>query len=196
MWKIWNDMKKLNLYLLFFCFICVGTNMIKSEFMSEMYAPNLLKVASASFVNGGAIPTKHGYKNDNSSVQISWSAGPKDTKSYVLICQDPDASRMNPWVHWIVFNIPVSVTNLNQGVANRAIVNEMQQGLNDYKTVGWGGPNPPSGIHRYYFYVYALDSDLPELKEKTPTKFELMNVLKNHNVIAQGQLMGTFKASK
>lgn len=196
-------MRKKN-YILLMCLAIMNCS-IRSVVMSDklanaIVAPNSLKIASNSFADQGIIPAKYSYNGGNISPQISWSAGPAGTKSYVVICQDPDAPRKDPWVHWVVFNIPADQTSLKEGIANKAKVDGIQQGRNDYpaneKQIGWGGPNPPSGIHRYYFYVYALDAVLSELKDKTPTKDELLRAMKSHKVLAQGSLMGTFAAAK
>lgn len=167
--------------------------------MNEISAPNNLTVSTKSFADQSAIPARHSYLQGNVSPDISWTAGPKGTKSYAVICQDPDAPRKDPWVHWIVFNIPADVQSLAQGLSNKAKLDHgIQQGRNDYpdrvKQIGWGGPNPPSGTHRYYFYVYALDCDLPELKDKTPNKDELLRAIKKHKVLGQGLLIGTYAA--
>lgn len=179
--------------------------MVKGSFMKNVSAqsvsaPENLKLSSSSFNDQGEIPLMYSYHGGNISPQLSWSAGPQGTKSYVVICQDPDAPRKDPWVHWVVFNISGDKTSLDQGLENSATLQGLQQGRNDYpaheKQIGWGGPNPPSGVHRYYFYVYALDSELSELKGKVPTKDELLNVMKRYHILAQGSLMGTFSARK
>lgn len=160
--------------------------------MSNVVAQDVLQVFSSSFAAGGQIPKKYSYKSNNISPQLSWSVGPKGTKSYVVICQDPDAPTQEPWVHWLVFHIPAYITDLKEGLSRT----DFSQGQNDYKNIGWDGPNPPSGTHRYYFTVYALDSDLSELQGKNPTKVELIKVMQNHNVLAQGTLMGTYTKNK
>jgi len=147
---------------------------------------NELIISSRSFTANNPIPAKYSYKGGNVSPQISWSKISDGTKSYAIICDDPDAPRSEPWVHWIVFNIPADVTELSEGSVN------FQQGTNDYQQVGWGGPNPPSGNHRYYFKVYALNSMLDGLSSKT-TKKELLAAMKG-KILSQGTLMGTFAA--
>lgn len=146
----------------------------------------ILTVSSRSFAAGGAIPAKYSYKGGNLSPHLSWSQGPKGTQSYAIICDDPDAPRAEPWVHLIVFNIPADVTELPEGSVKG------QQGSNDYQQVGWGGPNPPSGTHRYYFKVYALSSKLDGLSSKT-TKKDLLAAMKG-KILSQGTVMGTFAA--
>jgi Raf kinase inhibitor-like YbhB/YbcL family protein len=155
---------------------------------------NTLTVSSNSFASGASIPSKHGYTGENISPHLSWTKGLEDTKSYVVVCEDPDAPRKDPWVHWIVFNIPASTTVLPEGFSTKP-THGIEQGTTDYQTNVYGGPNPPSGTHSYYFYVYGLDSELPELKGKKPSKAQLMKAIDNH-VLAKGTLMGTYSASK
>lgn len=153
-----------------------------------------LTVSSNSFSAGSVIPLKHGYTNENISPHLAWNKGPEGTKSYVVICQDPDALRKDPWIHWIVFNIPASMVSLAEGFSDNPTPG-VEQGTTDYQTKVYGGPNPPSGTHHYYFYVYALDRDLPELKGKAPSKAQLMKAMGSH-ILAQGSLMGIYSAIK
>lgn len=153
-----------------------------------------LTVSSSSFAAGSTIPSKYSYTAENISPHLSWTKGPDGTKSYVIVCEDPDAPRKDPWVHWIVFNIPVSITTLPEGFSSN-LTHGIEQGTTDYQANVYGGPNPPSGTHRYYFYIYALDCDMPELKGKSPNKAQLMKAIGNH-VLAKGALMGTYSASK
>lgn len=147
-----------------------------------------LSVTSKSFKANSAIPSKYSYTDGNVSPQISWSKGPEGTKSYALICDDPDAPRSEPWVHWVLFNIPAGVTELAENGS------QGQEGTNDYQQVSWGGPNPPSGTHRYFFKVYALNDMLDGLSSKT-TKKDLLKAMQG-KILAEGALMGTFAAKK
>ena len=147
-----------------------------------------LMITSRSFKDKDVIPVKYGYNQDNISPQLSWSVGPSGTKSYALICQDPDAPRTEPWVHWVVSYIPGNESTLAEGASEHN--NLLVQGLNDYKQEGWGGPNPPSGTHRYFFTIYALDTILPN---KPMSKKELLAAMNNH-ILAQGEIIGTYAA--
>lgn len=169
--------------------------MVEFIMASDTLEKKTLQVSSSSFSQGNLIPKKYGYNSQNISPQLSWSKGPEGTKSYVVICLDPDAPGKEPWVHWVVYNIPAIVTLLPEAIPNEAIYKSMQQGYNDYKQIGWGGPNPPSGIHRYYFEVYAIDSILSELKNKIVTKAQLLQVMLQHHTLAKGSCMGTYAAS-
>lgn len=149
----------------------------------------MLKVSSPAFVENGAIPKKHAYKGegDNASPAITWEGAPQTTKSFALVCDDPDAPRAEPWVHWVVYNIPAKVQGLPEGSAAGTT-----QGKTDFGTVGWGGPMPPKGhgTHHYHFKVYALDS---ELKLPTgQTKTQVLDAIKGH-VVAEGELIGTYE---
>lgn len=156
-----------------------------------------LTVSSSVFEAGKPIPKKHAYKGEGENVSpaLSWSGAPAGTKSFAVICDDPDAPspkkpRENPWVHWVVHNIPADRTSLAEGEAGGGTV-----GKNDFKETTWGGPMPPpgSGTHRYFFKVYALDTtlDLPA----DATKEQLEKAMEGH-VLAQGQVFGTYVREK
>jgi len=107
-----------------------------------------------------------------------------------LIADDPDAPA-GTWVHWVIFNIPPTVPGFEEHVQSQEMLeNGAKQGTNDFRRLGYGGPCPPSGTHRYYFKLYALDSVLnlrPGVNKK-----ELERAMKGH-ILAQGQLMGKYK---
>src|SRR5512134_1918293 len=118
---------------------------------------SLFSLSSASFTEGGKIPRQHGCEGPNTSPPLSWSGAPAGTKSFALIVDDPDAPsaknpRPEPWVHWVLFNLAAERTELAEGQNGGGI-----EGRNDFKEVGWGGPLPPpgSGVHRYFFKLYA-----------------------------------------
>jgi Raf kinase inhibitor-like YbhB/YbcL family protein len=105
------------------------------------------------------------------------------------VCDDPDAP-IGTWVHWVVFNIPASVNKLNEKIPSpKVLENGTTQGNNDFKKIGYGGPCPPGGIHRYFFKIYALDKRV----ELTPgaTKKELIKEMEGH-ILAEGKLMGKY----
>ncbi len=145
-----------------------------------------LTVTSTAFIGGDAIPAKFTCVGQNVSPPLSWSNVPVDTKSFALVMDDPDAP-MGVWVHWVVYNIPPGVTNLkeNFNIADIKAIN----GLNDWRSAGYGGPCPPGGKHRYLFKLYALDTTLESASDMTKQKLE--GVMKGH-ILARGELMGTF----
>lgn len=149
-----------------------------------------LKVTSIAFKEGEMIPTQYSYDDRNASPPLAWSAPPADTKSLALICDDPDAP-MGTWVHWVLFNLPAKTRDLPESVApEKTLAFGEKQGLNDYGEIGYGGPCPPSGTHRYHFKLYALDTLLS--LEAGATKAQLEKAMQGH-ILALGQLMGRFK---
>ncbi len=149
-----------------------------------------MKLASTAFAEGQSIPRKFTADGTNVSPPLSWSGAPSDTKTFVVICDDPDAPR-GTWVHWVLFNLPGTEQALPMGVpASATIPQGGVQGKNDFGNLGYGGPSPPKGKpHRYFFKVYALDTVL-ELGEGI-TKDRLEQAMKGH-VLASGHLMGEY----
>jgi Raf kinase inhibitor-like YbhB/YbcL family protein len=117
---------------------------------------------------------------------------PLDAKSLVLVVDDPDAPDPKAprvtWVHWLLYNIPTNTRELGEAVKN--LPSGTRQGKNDWKRTGYGGPCPPTGRHRYFFKLYALDTALPDLGE--PNKAQLETAMKGH-VIASTELVGTYQ---
>lgn len=151
------------------------------------------KVTSESFADGGTIPVKFTCDGKNISPEISWEGIPEETVSIALICDDPDAP-MGTWVHWLVYNIPPDMNTLNEEFTREAILpNGIKQGTTDFKSIGYGGPCPPSGTHRYFFKIYALN----KIIEKGPgmTKIELLKEMEGH-ILAHGELIGKYKRNK
>jgi Raf kinase inhibitor-like YbhB/YbcL family protein len=119
-----------------------------------------LDLRSSAFSDGGRIPSKYTCDGKDTSPPLSWTGIPAAGKSLALTCDDPDAPR-GLWVHWVVFDLPPSATGLPEGVpATLEISGGGRQGKNDFGKIGYGGPCPPSGTHRYVFTLYALDSTL------------------------------------
>lgn len=148
-----------------------------------------LQVTSSAFGNGHTIPHTYSHHGQDLSPPLHWSAPPTGTKSFSVVCEDPDAPR-GPFVHWLAYNIPPDRLSLEEGFANLDSSSGFLQGLNDYGTRGYEGPNPPAGKpHRYYFKVFALDSnlDLPDCA----TKKELVESMTGH-LLAMGQIMGKY----
>ncbi|MFH0901120.1 MAG: YbhB/YbcL family Raf kinase inhibitor-like protein [Pseudomonadota bacterium] len=154
----------------------------------------MLTLSSKSFSHQGEIPTIHTCEGKDLSPLLSWSGVPANTKSLALIVDDPDApdprAPKMTWVHWVLYNIPESTTNLPEGVDAKSLPKEAREGLNDWKRTGYGGPCPPIGSHRYFFKLYALDTILPDLGK--PTKAKLEQTMQGH-VIAQTELLGTYQ---
>ena len=150
-----------------------------------------VELTSPAFEDGGTIPSKYTCDGADVSPPLEWSNVPEDAKSFALICDDPDAP-MGTWVHWVLYGLPADTTSLPEGVpADEAIGGVALQGTNDFKRIGYGGPCPPPGKpHRYFFKLYALDTEL-DLKPGAKKK-DLEKAMKGH-VLAQGQLVGRYQ---
>jgi hypothetical protein len=148
-----------------------------------------VELRSTAFHDGEMIPKAYTCDGQNVSPPLSWSGIPVRTKSIALIMDDPDAPR-GTWVHWVLFNIPPDTKDLPEKTPiNPALTNGARHGMNSWPKLGYGGPCPPSGIHRYYFKIYALDFVLPQ--QPGITKEQLLNSMEGH-ILAQGQLMGRY----
>ncbi|UCD75463.1 MAG: YbhB/YbcL family Raf kinase inhibitor-like protein [Phycisphaerales bacterium] len=150
-------------------------------------AMTALEVTSPAFKHESAIPAKYTCDGEDISPPLSWSAGPEGTASYALIMDDPDAPGRT-WVHWVVFNLTEPALAEGVSAKDRPAAG-LEEGDNSWRSVGYGGPCPPSGTHRYFFKVYALDTMLSFVA--APTKENLHAAMKGH-VLAQGELMGTY----
>jgi len=148
-----------------------------------------LRLESAAFGNGRPIPAKHTADGRDVSPPLSWSGAPAATRTFALVCEDPDAPRGN-WVHWVVYDLPVSAAGLPEAVAPaRNLPAGGAQGKNDFGRLGWGGPAPPSGTHRYFFRLYACDGPLG--LPPGASAAELRHAMEGR-VVATAELMGTY----
>lgn len=149
-----------------------------------------MKLTSSAFEEGQPIPVKFTGDGENISPPLQWSDPPKKTKSFAVICDDPDAPK-KIWVHWVLFNIPAEQTELPEGVAKTGTLPDgAKQGKNDFGKLGYGGPAPPPGKpHRYFFKLYALKEmiDLPA----GATKAQLEEAMRTHT-LNQTSLLGTY----
>ena len=149
-----------------------------------------LKVSSRAFQDGGMIPREYTCDGANVSPPLSWDFAPDGTKSFALIADDPDAPGKT-WVHWVVFNLAANTRELPASLpAQDAITSGGRQGTTDFRKSGYGGPCPPTGAHRYYFKLYALDTELA--LDSSATKDQLLKAMEG-NVLAEGQLMGKYQ---
>lgn len=157
----------------------------------------VLKLESTAFINGGEIPSTYTCEGKNISPPLEWSGVPADARSLVLIIDDPDAPDPNAprmtWVHWVLFNIPLNTTGLAEGASPEKLPPGAEQGLNDWKKIGYGGACPPVGRHRYFHKLYALDTQLHGLIN--PTKSTLETAMKGH-IIEQAALIGTYEKTR
>ncbi len=147
-----------------------------------------IKIISQKFKEGEEIPDRYACKGVNVSPPLEWSPV-VDVVKYAIICEDPDAAQ-GIWTHWVIFNIPRELNVVDEWIMEREETeNGAKQGLNDFGTVGYRGPCPPDGTHRYYYKIYALDSeiDLPSMITRT----QLKNAMDGH-IIDEGSLMGRY----
>ncbi|MFZ1932702.1 MAG: YbhB/YbcL family Raf kinase inhibitor-like protein [Thermoguttaceae bacterium] len=153
-----------------------------------------IEITSSAFSQGQPIPKKYTGEGIDASPPLRWSNLPSGTKELALICDDPDAPRPKPWVHWVIYKIPADAKGLPEGVPHGRKLKEPAgalQGENSFPATGYGGPMPPPGKpHRYYFKLYALDAPLQV--EPGLEKDALLAKMKGH-VLGQGELMGTYK---
>lgn len=174
--------------LLLFLNSCKGEK--QSEFTEEGGGKMAITVTSPAFEEAGMIPARYTSDGQDVSPPLKWEGLPEGTKSAALISDDPDAP-MKTWVHWVMWNIPAEVKDLPENVPPDAeLPDGSKQGITDFNRHGYGGPSPPSGTHRYYFKIYALDCKL-ELPS-TSQKEDLLKAMEGH-ILAEGQLMGRYK---
>jgi len=149
-----------------------------------------ITVTSSAFEQGGMIPAEYTCDGENISPPLKWDDVPAGTKSIALISDDPDAPA-GTWVHWIMWNIPPDLSQLSENIPHDKVLPDgSTQGITDFQRPGYGGPCPPSGTHRYYFKIYALDTKLD--LQSSATKADLLKAIHGH-ILAQGELMGKYK---
>jgi len=149
-----------------------------------------IQLQSPAFQEGETIPKQYTGDGKDTSPPLRWADPPDRTKIFALICDDPDAPK-GTWTHWLLFNLPADQRELTEGVpTSETLTGGGKQGKNDFGNIGYGGPAPPRGKpHRYYFRLYALDTelDLPAGVGRD----QLVAAMKGH-VLAEGQLMGLY----
>jgi Raf kinase inhibitor-like YbhB/YbcL family protein len=150
-------------------------------------------LSSQAFVHDGEIPSKYTCDGDDLSPHLRWSGVPHGARSLALIVDDPDApdpaAPRTIWVHWVLYNLPVDGTGLAEAIASAELPSGTLRGSNDWKRIGYRGPCPPIGRHRYFFKLYALDVVLSDLGR--PTKAALEQAMQEH-ILADAVLMGTY----
>jgi len=146
-----------------------------------------MKLKSPAFNHLAAIPAEYTCESVDISPELYWEDVPANTKSFALLCEDPDAPKKT-WVHWVVFNIPAHFKKLEKDIS---LVDD-QQGINDFGKVSYGGPCPPQGhgVHHYNFTLYALDTALDLGPEAT--KESLLDAMKDH-ILDTATLIGTYE---
>jgi Raf kinase inhibitor-like YbhB/YbcL family protein len=153
-----------------------------------------MKLVSTAFDHNGGIPALYTCDGQDISPDLAWSGVASGTQSLALVVDDPDAPdpaapRMT-WVHWVLYNIPPETTGLEQATDRDTLPTGTREGINDWGRTGYGGPCPPTGRHRYFFKLYALDSLLPDLGK--PEKPDLLHAMEGH-ILEQAELIGTYQ---
>ena len=149
-----------------------------------------IKISSPAFEEGGMIPKKYTCDGIDVSPPLTWTSIPEGTKTLALICDDPDAP-MGTWIHWVLFNLPANIIEMPENIPpERELENGAKQGMNDFRKIGYGGPCLPGGTHRYYFKIFALDTELN--LEAGATKSQLLEAMEGH-ILGEGQLMARYK---
>jgi Raf kinase inhibitor-like YbhB/YbcL family protein len=148
-----------------------------------------LKLTSPAFAQEGNIPPKYTCNGEDKSPPLAWNDPPTGTKSIALTMEDPDAP-LGIWGHWVLYNLPPTARSLAEGISiGASLPDGSLQGANSARRLGYSGPCPPSGTHRYFFRLYALDTVLQP--EAGKDKKALTNAMEGH-ILAQAELMGTY----
>jgi Raf kinase inhibitor-like YbhB/YbcL family protein len=172
-----NGVKALRFFVVFILVANVCVSQTSSGF----------KLISSAFEEGKRIPARYTCDSSNVSPPLSWTGFPGKTKSFAIIMDDPDAP-MGTWVHWVIYNIPGTVTSL--GEKGTAAEIKAMDGLNSWDEKGYNGPCPPDGMHHYNFKIYALDQTLTP--KEGMTKDELVEAIKGH-ILSETKLTGLFR---
>ncbi len=163
----------------------------------QLYAEGKMKLSSPVFMQGGEIPSTYTCEDEDIAPPLLWEGVNENAHSLVLIVDDPDApdprAPKMTYVHWVLYNLPPETTGLRAGTTSADLPAGTEEGLNDWKRTGYGGPCPPIGRHRYFFKLYALDTAL-SLKAN-PTKAEVESAMRGH-IIEQYELIGTYEKSR
>jgi hypothetical protein len=150
-----------------------------------------MQLTSKAFDTGKEIPLKYSCDGADISPPLTIEDVPDGAQTLALICEDPDAP-VGVFDHWIIFNIPPQAPQLAEGIPTEAEHSSgFRQGTNDFGRVGYGGPCPPDGEHRYFFRLYALDTEL-DLPAGSTSKKDLQAAMEGH-ILAETELMGTYK---
>ncbi len=152
-----------------------------------------LTLTSPAFSHNEAIPKRFTCQGKDISPALAWKDAPAGTRSFALVVEDPDApdpaAPKRIWVHWVLYNLPADAAGLPEAVTKAGLPAGTREGRNDWNRLGYGGPCPPIGRHRYFHKLYALDTVLPDLGK--PTRAALHEAMKGH-VLGQVELIGTY----
>ncbi len=153
-----------------------------------------LRLSSPAFEHLGKIPRRYTCEGEDISPPLLWTDPPPETRSFALLVEDPDAPDPEApkliWVHWVLYNLPADLRALEEAVVPEGLPEEVLHGRNDWKRVGYGGPCPPIGRHRYFHKLYALDAMLKD--QGRPTRAMLLKAIEGH-VLAGAELIGPYQ---
>lgn len=183
---------KIKKSILFLFIIWIIIFLFQSSVLSRLsnQGDTRMKLTSTAFKEGGLIPKKYTCDDEDLSPPLTWENIPEKTKQLALICEDPDAP-MGIWVHWVVYKITPGTERLDENTPpDKNIYGGAVQGVNDFGRIGYGGPCPPGGTHRYFFKLYALDTFIN--LEPGATKASLLKAMQGH-ILEETRLMGKYK---
>lgn len=192
---IFIEMSNLILFLVTSLFVFGVCGCGSTEAVTPTTAPQkgdktmALTLTSTAFAQGQSIPAKYTCDGQDISPPLHWSDAPAGAQSLALIMDDPDAPA-GVWVHWVLFNLPASLHDLPE---KAALPGGSLEGKNSWGRVGYGGPCPPRGSHRYFFKLYTLDTKLN--LSRGASKEQLLAAMEGH-ILAQAELMGTYSRKR
>ncbi len=186
-------MKKSALIALFLGMFLIACNAKTPVLPTQQAGVPVLQISSPTFGSMAMIPPQFTCKGAEISPLLQWNAPPANTQSLALLMDDPDAPG-GTWVHWVVYNLPAATLSLPEGAAQAKadtanLPDGALQGRNSWNRASYGGPCPPTGQHRYFFRLYALDT---LLKDPNLTEEGVMKAIQGH-ILAQGELVGVFR---
>ncbi|HLO89458.1 MAG TPA: YbhB/YbcL family Raf kinase inhibitor-like protein [Nostocaceae cyanobacterium] len=174
-------------------FWLIGCSSHPTETNSLTPAAKTMKLVSSAFENNSLIPPKYTCDGEDFSPPLSWDEVPPQTQSLVLIVDDPDAP-IRTFVHWVIYDLPPTSRQLPEQIPQGKTINSGGvQGKNDFDKLGYGGPCPPSGTHRYFFHLYALDKKLN--LPSGASKSQILTAMDGH-VLAKGELIGRYQRQR
>jgi Raf kinase inhibitor-like YbhB/YbcL family protein len=154
---------------------------------------NAMKLTSSAFAEGEMIPAKYTCDGDNVSPPLKWEGVPEKARTLALFVVDPDAPG-GRFTHWVLYNLSASAKELPENIPpEKQPASVARHGTNSFNKIGYGGPCPPSGTHRYFFKLYALDAELA--LDAGATREDLLNAMQGH-ILAQGDLTGKYEKKK
>lgn len=180
-----NIIGGLAIWLIIFSAVILGIlSLVNSRYGFVIINQNNMRLTSSAFENNSLIPAKYTCDGENISPPLSISGAPSEAKDLVLIVDDPDAPK-STWVHWTVWNIDPATDEIKEG----SIPKDAREGLTSFDEVGYGGPCPPSGTHRYRFKLFALNEPI---RFTTPVKLYELEAMMDGKIIDKAELIGLY----